>query len=400
MTARPPLAVASATIGRRVGAYAIDIAIAYGSWSRWPASSRSASCSAVGAAADPATSPAGRGPRLGCPPPAGMLGWAIVYTAMQGGKGSIGQRTLRLRLHDADDRDAGRVRRALLRNIVWFLGIAIVVGYFTPLFDRAAAPGLARQAGARDRRRPPGRARRGSGRAPPRRSRRRRPRPPRMPCRSSRLPPPRFPSAAGAGSAAPRAREAADRHDLARPRRHAGPASSSRSPRRRHRAASRRSPCVPSAGRAAPDPAGPARHAPAAPARRRRRHPRRGIRPAPAQRAALYADAPVIAVLTWDDGTRMAVYGRTVYGRNPAAEAGSRQRRRCATRRCRSRRPTSRSAATRRARGSSTALHERHRTSSATAGAHAGAAGCPTAAARRATGSSSATAAPSWAAAS
>ncbi|WP_228484872.1 FHA domain-containing protein [Microbacterium cremeum] len=45
--------------------------------------------------------------------------------------------------------------------------------------------------------------------------------------------------------------------------------------------------------------------------------------PPPAQRAALYPDAPVLAVLTWDDGTRMAVYGRTLYGRNPAGEAGA-----------------------------------------------------------------------------
>jgi len=43
----------------------------------------------------------------------------------------------------------------------------------------------------------------------------------------------------------------------------------------------------------------------------------------PAQRAALYPEAPVIAVLTWDDGTRMAVYGRTLYGRNPAGEEGA-----------------------------------------------------------------------------
>jgi hypothetical protein len=45
--------------------------------------------------------------------------------------------------------------------------------------------------------------------------------------------------------------------------------------------------------------------------------------PPPAQRAALYAGAPVLAVLTWDDGTRMAVYGRTLYGRNPAGEDGA-----------------------------------------------------------------------------
>ena len=44
--------------------------------------------------------------------------------------------------------------------------------------------------------------------------------------------------------------------------------------------------------------------------------------PPPAQRAALYDEAPVIAVLMWDDGVRMAVYGRTLYGRNPAGEPG------------------------------------------------------------------------------
>ena len=33
-------------------------------------------------------------------------------------------------------------------------------------------------------------------------------------------------------------------------------------------------------------------------------------------------DDPVLAVLTWDDGVRMAVYGRTRYGRNPAVEPG------------------------------------------------------------------------------
>ena len=57
--------------------------------------------------------------------------------------------------------------------------------------------------------------------------------------------------------------------------------------------------------------------------RRAPRHPC----PPPAQRAALYPDAPVLAVLTWDDGTRMAVYGHTVYGRNPAAEDGAVERR-------------------------------------------------------------------------
>ena len=53
-----------------------------------------------------------------------------------------------------------------------------------------------------------------------------------------------------------------------------------------------------------------------------RRAPRHRCR-LPAQRAALYPEAPVLAVLTWDDGSRMAVYGRTVYGRNPAPEDGA-----------------------------------------------------------------------------
>lgn len=37
--------------------------------------------------------------------------------------------------------------------------------------------------------------------------------------------------------------------------------------------------------------------------------------------AASVPASPLLAVLTWDDGTSTAVYGRTLYGRNPAAEA-------------------------------------------------------------------------------
>jgi hypothetical protein len=48
----------------------------------------------------------------------------------------------------------------------------------------------------------------------------------------------------------------------------------------------------------------------------------RAAAPAPAERAALDDAATVIAVLTWDDGARMAVYGPTVYGRNPVSEPG------------------------------------------------------------------------------
>jgi uncharacterized RDD family membrane protein YckC len=64
-----------------------------------------------------------------------LLAWFVVYTAMQAGRGSIGMRVQRIRLvRAADDMPLG-FGRALLRNIVFGLAGAIVVGYFTPLFD-------------------------------------------------------------------------------------------------------------------------------------------------------------------------------------------------------------------------------------------------------------------------
>lgn len=70
------------------------------------------------------------------------LGWLAVYSAMQGGTGSIGQRVLAIRLVRVDDSapvgfDSAPIGfgRALLRNVVWGLAGSIVVGYFTPLFD-------------------------------------------------------------------------------------------------------------------------------------------------------------------------------------------------------------------------------------------------------------------------
>ncbi|PZU41017.1 MAG: hypothetical protein DI573_02360 [Microbacterium sp.] len=69
---------------------------------------------------------------------AGGFAWLLIYTAMQGGRGSLGQRARGLRLvrQDAAARPIG-FARALLRNIVWGLACAVVVGYFTPLFDRS-----------------------------------------------------------------------------------------------------------------------------------------------------------------------------------------------------------------------------------------------------------------------
>ncbi|MFD5224367.1 RDD family protein [Microbacterium sp. NPDC058342] len=63
------------------------------------------------------------------------LAWLVVYTLMQAGKGSIGMRTQGLRLAGVADGAPIGFGRALLRNIVWGLAAAIVVGYFTVLFD-------------------------------------------------------------------------------------------------------------------------------------------------------------------------------------------------------------------------------------------------------------------------
>jgi uncharacterized RDD family membrane protein YckC len=64
-----------------------------------------------------------------------LLGWFLVYTLMQAGAGSIGMRAQGLRLVAAREHRPLGFGRALLRNIIFGLACAIVVGYFTPLFD-------------------------------------------------------------------------------------------------------------------------------------------------------------------------------------------------------------------------------------------------------------------------
>ena len=63
-----------------------------------------------------------------------LLGWLVVYTWMQAGSGSIGMRAQGLRLVSDDGAPLG-FGRALLRNVIFGLAASIVVGYFTPLFD-------------------------------------------------------------------------------------------------------------------------------------------------------------------------------------------------------------------------------------------------------------------------
>ncbi|OZB80063.1 RDD family protein, partial [Microbacterium sp. 13-71-7] len=63
------------------------------------------------------------------------LAWFLVVCFMQGGGGSVGMRVMKLQLVRADTGAPLGFGRALLRNIVFGLSTAIVVGYFTPLFD-------------------------------------------------------------------------------------------------------------------------------------------------------------------------------------------------------------------------------------------------------------------------
>ena len=61
--------------------------------------------------------------------------WFVVSTFLQGAGASVGMRIMRLRVvRDGSEAPLG-FGRALLRNIVFGLSTAIVVGYFTPLFD-------------------------------------------------------------------------------------------------------------------------------------------------------------------------------------------------------------------------------------------------------------------------
>ncbi|MGO2518516.1 MAG: RDD family protein [Microbacterium sp.] len=64
-----------------------------------------------------------------------MVGWFVVYTLMQSGKGSIGMRAQGLRLAQETTGAPLGFGRTLLRNIIFGLSASIFVGYFTPLFD-------------------------------------------------------------------------------------------------------------------------------------------------------------------------------------------------------------------------------------------------------------------------
>jgi len=334
MTNPPPAATAAApaTIARRVGACVIDVAIALGI-----SLVLVGVCAAIIFTVGPSwtqTALALAGLLMYVGIAFAALAWGLVYTAMQGVRGSIGQRLVGIRLADAATGAPIGFWRALLRNIVFGLAGSIVVGYFSPLFDSsgrrqgwhdkvasalfvdrdsaatltATPPAgvpiqhLASPAGA-----PTGPVRTGSapaqaaapaysGAVPPRP-----PLPPRPPVPTLRAAP--APQAATAPEAAPTPQAApavavASTGMIAHVPGITGD-------RLRTDAASV------SSGDGGDDLDATLAASPN----------RRSTLAVP--RPALDPDARAIAVLTWDDGGRMAVYGRTLYGRNPAAEPGA-----------------------------------------------------------------------------
>ena len=127
-------AAVPASMERRVAAYAIDIAIAVAIPLVLISMLSGAAFGLSAMIGTPTTSLQDLVPMLLL---ASCVGWALAYTAMQGGGGSIGQRMMGLRLADAETGVSIGFGRALTRNVVFHLAASIVVGCFSPLFDRS-----------------------------------------------------------------------------------------------------------------------------------------------------------------------------------------------------------------------------------------------------------------------
>ncbi|WP_375386241.1 RDD family protein [uncultured Microbacterium sp.] len=310
MTDRPSRAravptVVPAQIGRRVGAYAIDLGIALAipvlfSLIGWVVVLASGSGGARGGLPIALLVCYGVGSLV-------SVAWLLVYTAMQGGRGSIGQRARGLMLADAATGTRIGFGRALLRNVVWALAASIIVGYFTPLFDSSA-----RRQGWHDKAtrtvvgdRKATDAAASVAPAPP------------PPAANPFLPPPAGAPATPVTAVAPSA-----------PARTAGfapPASA---------AAPAPTPALPIAGGLISQVPGVSAPSAAASEVRAPAPSSATPAPAPAPAAAPASDdidatragrssEPALLAAAWDDGTRFAVYGRTLFGRNPAAEDGA-----------------------------------------------------------------------------
>jgi uncharacterized RDD family membrane protein YckC len=353
-----PAALIPATIGRRVGAYAVDLVIAFliplvlwviglvvffavgRSWTeRSLAVAILIAYLVIGAIS---------------------LAWAIVYTAMQGGRGSIGQRALGLQLHDATTGAPIGFWRALGRNLIWALAGSIVVGYFSPLFDssgrRQGWHDQVARAVVVDRKAMDAAASAVVPAAPAPRANPYLPPPAGQPAAPVAAPGTRFPSSAPAAPVAPAqpapgarfapappapggvismvpgvTSDPAEVRSVARASDDAvasAPGQPVAPPPYTPPAASAPPPYTPPAAAPVPPPYTPPVAAPAPVAEPVEASSPTSLAPTTDEFDidATRAGAPVaraIASLAWDDGTTIAVFGRTLFGRNPAQEDGA-----------------------------------------------------------------------------
>ncbi|WP_243076148.1 RDD family protein [Microbacterium sp. SS28] len=286
------------------------------------------------------------------------LAWGVVYTLMQGGRGSIGQRILGIRLADAASGASIGFGRALVRNLVWIVSLWIVIGYFTPLLDSSgrrqgwhdkAARAVVVSTKATDAASfaEPAAAAGVAASPAPVAAAPTIPAPPSAPVPVIPAPPASFIAPSTSYASAP----------AARPVLPAGPVGSGDA---LISVVPGVTPVLPSPVPSAPAPVTPTVYAPpvevapvvapvvptaaepAPPAPAPAPAPVLAVAPpiAPAPAGAAAASVPsspddidatraaaprarAVAALTWDDGTRTAVYGRTLFGRNPAAESGA-----------------------------------------------------------------------------
>lgn len=114
-----------ASLGRRAAAYLIDSAIVLAAWILLGLIG-SVLAQALGSVAYAVVGLVGL---------LLLIGWFLVYSAMQGGHGSIGMRIMKLQLVRLETGAPLGFGAALLRNVIWGLAGAIIVGYFSVLFD-------------------------------------------------------------------------------------------------------------------------------------------------------------------------------------------------------------------------------------------------------------------------
>lgn len=293
-----------------------------------------------------------------------LLGWFLVYTMMQSKNGSIGMRAQNLRLASVEGGPLG-FGRTLLRNVVFGLAGAIVVGYFTPLFDGSgrfqgwhdkAAKALMLDARSAEAARPTP-ATTAASVTPAAAPASPQPAPiPGIPAPSpagapSFAPPaaPSFPGAAPAPGVAPSFPAAPAPAFPAAPA-PAFPVTPAGAPAAPQNAPAPVAPAVPDPGaliayvpgvtqdapppRSQPAPPAPSAAPPAsppapspAPDALAPQSPSRAA-PAPEADDAELEDTRISIpghrlVFTWDDGTRVSVSRRTIFGRNPAPEDGA-----------------------------------------------------------------------------